>query len=121
MQNDNTQAFNLETLLEKIDRIVIENDYIRDAMKAFGAAEDVENLVEMASALASIVEVRERTNRDIIALYSKMYEDMRKPSTDSRMQYLPQVAECYGNAKDEAIPFLQETVERMLGVRDDED
>ena len=113
MSNDNTPALTLETLLEKIDRIVVENDYIRDAMKAFGAAEEIDNLVEMASTLASIVEVRERTNRDIIALYSKMYEDLRP----DKMQQLKQINEIFKCTDPPPHQFVKDIASKLLGIQ----
>ena len=70
---DNKQPFSLESLLEKIDLIVRENDYLRDGLKAIGGAEEGQS--ETASALVSIVQARETTNQQIIALYAKMYQD----------------------------------------------
>jgi len=75
MSNDNTPALTMETLLEKIDRIVVENDYLRDGLKAIGGME--EGAEEIAPHLASIVQARETTNQQIVALYTKMYEDLR--------------------------------------------
>ena len=75
MSEDNTPALTMENLLEKIDRIVVENDYLRDGLKAIGCME--EGQCETASALVSIVQARETTNQQIIALYTKMYEDLR--------------------------------------------
>jgi len=70
---DNKPELTAADILEKIDRIASDIDYIRDAIRAIGAAEEIE---ETASALVSIVQLREKTNQQIIALYAQMYRDL---------------------------------------------
>ena len=115
MQNDNTQALSMETLLEKIDQIASDTDYLRDAVKAIGDATE-NDVEEKASALVSVVNLRETTNQQLIALYSRMLEGMQKPPADDKMNQLRQLTEMFQGAAVPSLPFLRELAEKMLGL-----
>ncbi|MCL2300588.1 MAG: hypothetical protein FWC27_10645 [Firmicutes bacterium] len=122
MSDNNTQPFTAESLLEKLDLIVRENDYLRDGLKAIGSLEEGQS--ETASALVSIVQARETTNQRIIALYARMYEDLRSPlaNEDTRkMEQLRQAAELFKGASATSMGSIRRLAEKMLGLSADED
>ena len=115
MENDNTQNLTMEALLQKIDQIASDTDYLRDAVKAIGDATE-DDVEEKASALVSVVNLRETTNQQLIALYSRMLEGMQKPPADDKMNQLRQLTEMFQGAAVPSLPFLQELAEKMLGL-----
>ena len=116
MNADQPQPFSMESLLKKLDLIVRENDYLRDGLKAIGGMEEEQS--ETAAALVSIVQARETTNQQIIALYAQMYRDLQS----NPMDQLRQIAEILNGAAMTSKPFIQNIAEKMLGLpTDDED
>jgi len=122
MSEDNTPALTMESLLEKIDLIVRENDYLRDGLKAIGGMEEGQS--ETASALVSIVQARETTNQQIIALYKQMYEGLKNPLTNEdarKMEQLRQAAELFKGASATSMGSIRRLAEKMLGLPYNED
>ncbi len=68
----------LEYVLQCIDTLVKNTDYIKDACKSIVTiANDGDTGVEQAEAIKSIVTSRETTNQQLIKLLEKMYDDLK--------------------------------------------
>jgi hypothetical protein len=79
----------INDVLARIDRIINDTEYLKAAVKSLGEmtipplpggvspAEDVGNRAK-AEALAGLVKSREETNRQILGLLEKMYDDLRR-------------------------------------------
>ncbi len=78
------EKLTINYVLNQIERIVKENEYIHNALEQLAAMpkSDPGDIAgqEKAKAIGDIVRCRETTNQRLIALYEKMYEDL-KPST----------------------------------------
>lgn len=83
------QKLTINYVLEQIEKIQNQTDHIGMALAALGnmvpktnsSTPDVAG-AEQAEAIAEVVESREATNQKLIALYEKMYDDL-KPKQDS--------------------------------------
>ena len=85
---------------------------IPDAIRAIGGAED--EVEETATALASIVEIRERTNRDIIALYTRMYEGLQNPPLSEDMRLLKQLGEISKGCSPPQMGMMEKYVDAIF-------
>ena len=87
MSDNNTPALTMEYLLGKIDQLANDTAYVHETIAALNAlkpdpafADNPEGdnaSTAKAQALGNVMKTRETTNQQLIALYSKMYEDMR--------------------------------------------
>ena len=82
-------------ILERIDMLITENAHLRESVHALkqiesagvgdaGSPGDIGTQAK-ATAIASVVEQREQTNRKMIALLDRMYDDL-SPTTAMRKQ-----------------------------------
>lgn len=81
-----SQKFTIKYLLEQIEEIAKNQEHIKDALQKLTFMEskgpgDV-GTEGQAEAIAKVVEARELTNQKLIALYEKMYDDL-KPHKES--------------------------------------
>ncbi len=64
----------LKYILEQIEKIQASSDYISWAIDSINAESDG----GVGMGIGNIVEEREKTNRQLISFYEKMYDDLRK-------------------------------------------
>jgi len=82
----------MDYVLQKIDEIASQTDYLRDALARLGAMKfgqgpgDIAGQAQ-AQAVGDIVRCRETTNQQLLKLYEKMYEDL-KPKPSERLTAL---------------------------------
>ena len=86
---EETQKLTINYVLEQIEKIQNQTDQIGMALAALGNMVPKTNSTtpdvagaEQAEAIAEVVESREATNQKLIALYEKMYDDL-KPKEES--------------------------------------
>lgn len=98
--SENTKKLSIHYLLEQIEKIAAQTDYLNDAIQSlskmeYSAPEACSPPDERAKALGDIVRCRETTNQQLIAFYQKLYEDQRpQPSlTDRKFALLEQMAQ----------------------------
>ncbi len=71
---ETTNFLTLQYILEQIEKIQSQTDYLFNAIDALkNAGSD-----GMGMGVGNIVEEREKTNRQLISFYQKMYDDLRK-------------------------------------------
>ncbi len=99
------QKLTINYVLEQIEKIQNQTDHIGMALAALGNMVPKTNSTtpdvagaEQAEAIAEVVESREATNQKLIALYEKMYDDL-KPKEES--------------AKSKALEILSKIVTEM--------
>jgi len=71
----------LPVLLEKIEQIRADSSYIQDALRELSTVKsegpgDI-GAAGKAQAIADVIKSREETNRKILSLYEKMYDDIQ--------------------------------------------
>ncbi len=82
------QKLTINYVLEQIEKIQNQTDHIGMALAALGNMVPKTNSTtpdvagaEQAEAIAEVVESREATNQKLIALYEKMYDDLKSKQT----------------------------------------
>ena len=125
MSNDNTPALTMEYLLGKIDQIASDTAHLHEALAALQGMHSAPEFADnpkgdnagaaKAVAITNVVECRETTNQQLIALYKQMYEDIRTP-TKPKVAQLREIAEVYNLTNPEALDYVQEAVEKILGT-----
>ncbi len=81
MKNNNTEL-NMEYVLSRIDQILEEKQYIKEAidsinnMKLNTSPEGGRGDMARAEAIAKSIQARETTNQDILKMLNKMYDDL---------------------------------------------
>ncbi len=85
--SDNTSRYTVDSILESVGLIASNTEYIREALKKLVEIEDSEPLgpcvtigsaAAKAQAIEDIIVEREETNRQLLAFYSKVYDDLRE-------------------------------------------
>ena len=127
---DNTMPeLTMPYILQKLEQIASNTAYLHEAIAALqviasgnsgdcGSPGDIASQAK-AEALGQAVKSREETNRQLITLYTKMYEDIQSPQSlsDSVMKWqeLRHIAQAaFDNCDGEVIaPFLQKIVESL--------
>ena len=86
------QKLSMNYILEQIEKIMADTEYLHktiDAIVTIGPAAGPGDICgsEKAQALATVVECRETTNQKMLALYEKMYDDLKpqKPTEPAGM------------------------------------
>ena len=134
MSNDNTaQSLSMEYILGKIEQIASDTTYLSEAIAAlqdlkpdhrFADNPEGDNAsTAKAQALGSVVKCRETTNQQILALYTRMYQDLNDPSENEDMRKLAQlrqITEIFKDASVPSLPFVQELAEKILGLPTDD-
>ena len=117
-----TEKLTMNYVLEQIEKIQNQTDHIGMALAA------LENMVpktnsttpdvagaEQAEAIAEVVESREATNQKLIALYGKMYDDLKQiPSKSEKI-----IAMLLGQLENSKVPdttkdYIMETLQIAL-------
>ena len=80
-QANETSALTMDYLLTRIDKTLNDTEYIQSTLSALENISvtgpgDVAN-AQKADAICAIVKCRETTNQKLLALYEKMYEDIK--------------------------------------------
>jgi len=124
---DNMPELTMPYILQKLDQIANDTAYLHEVISAlqemksdpaFADNPRGDNAgAEKAEALSQAVKAREETNRQFIELYKQMYQDLRGPSKDKITQ-LQEIAKIYSNTNPEALDYIQETIEKHLGLSD---
>jgi len=129
MSNDNTPALTMEYLLGKIDQIANDTAYLE---KAIAALQDLKSEpafadnpmgdnagAEKAEALSDVVKCRETTNQQLIALYTKMYDDIKGPAPDDRIDQVRRILGTFAEADQEKLGIMMNVGLKMLGLPTD--
>lgn len=86
MENEKTQApqITAEHILERIDYITKDSAYLKEAFMTIEkipySQEAAPQAGSRCEAIASIVRDREETNRKVVELLEKMYDDLKEKS-----------------------------------------
>ena len=79
MNQDNTPELTMDHLLLRIDNIVCVTDYLHKAIDGLrhmrGHHEKV--ITAKTQAITDVVKAREETNQKLVALYGRMYDNLR--------------------------------------------
>ena len=119
-QNAAAPDYSIEYILTMLERIRHDSEYIIRAVAELGSLQTPDapclQLDTRGEAIGRVVEAREQTNRDMIALLREMYEDLRResavPSMPDPQQLLSLVQENVdGEVQLRAIKLL----EKMYG------
>lgn len=109
-------------LLERIDRIAAQTDYLMQALEQLQAMPPSDGLGDIAGqakaqAVADIVRCRETTNQRILQMYETMYADL-KPSdpVNSRLAALELIKGMLVHTKDD--PDFWDTLRHTLSLFD---
>lgn len=78
-----TKGVTAEYLLYLIEKMADDTDYLKNAVNQMGCLQEDMAADEVAHGIAQIVSSREETNRQILKLYEKMYDDAVGKRTDS--------------------------------------
>ena len=129
MNDDHTQTLSMEYILAKIDQVANDTAYLREAIAAlqelksdpaFADNPEGDNAgAAKAQALGSAVKCRETTNQQLLALYTRMYQDLKNPSTDEdarKMEQLRQLAETFRHLNRPAMGPVRRLAEKILGL-----
>jgi len=86
------EKYNIYYCLDQIEKIMNQTDYLHQAIA------QVENTGEAgAMALGNMVEEREKTNRQLIAFYQQMYDDLKPRARTERESLILMLADQLGN------------------------
>lgn len=80
---EETKGVTAEYLLYLIEKIADDTGHLKDALNEMGYLQENPDADEIANGIAKIVLSREETNRQILKLYEKMYDDMVGKRRDS--------------------------------------
>lgn len=110
----------MDYLIAKLEDIALTQDYLINTVAELGKVKSVGpgdcGAMEQAKALGEIVKAREETNRRLIALYEKMYDDLKpeKAPNTERIALLGTVIE---NLSDGMTPCeAKEALTEILSV-----
>jgi len=126
MSDDNTQTLSMEYLLGKIDQIASDTSYLHEAIAALQGMQSDPAFADnpkgdnanqaKALALSQALECRETTNQQLIALYTKMYEDIKAPSPDDKTDQLRRILEVLADVDEERLEHMDSIAEKVLGA-----
>ncbi|MCL1952138.1 MAG: hypothetical protein FWF60_04850 [Oscillospiraceae bacterium] len=126
MSNDNTPQLTMEYLLGKIDQIASDTAYLHEAIAAlkdmksepaFADNHQGDNAgMAKAQALGEVVTCRETTNQQLIALYRQMYEDIKGPAPDDRIDQVRRILGTFAEADQEKLGIMMNVAMKMLGL-----
>lgn len=77
------EKLSMNYVLEQIEKIAAQTEYLGQTIGAIGQLESADDsndvaLRAKAEALGDVVRCRETTNQQLIRLYEKMYDDLKK-------------------------------------------
>lgn len=88
VKNNNTEL-NMEYVLSRIDQILEEKEYIKEAidsinnMKLNTSPEGGRGDMARAAAISAAIQARETTNQDILKMLNKMYDNLNPPKENN--------------------------------------
>ncbi|MEG0771444.1 MAG: hypothetical protein RR436_06065 [Clostridia bacterium] len=87
--------FTISYILNQLNLISSQTDYLNNAITEIGNIKDTENSSsgEKAKAIAEIIKCKETSNQQLIALYEKMYDDLKTKSENLQLKAL-NLTEC---------------------------
>ena len=126
MSKDNTPVLTMEYLLGKIDQLANDTAYLRETVAAlqdlkpdpaFADNPEGDNAsTAKAQALGSAIKCRETTNQQLIALYTKMYDDIKGPAPDDRIDQVRRILGTFAEADQEKLGIMMNVALKMLGL-----
>ena len=106
METKPTEKLTMDYVLEQIEKIATEKEYLHDAISELGKINSVGpgdiGAQDKAHALAVVVQSREETNQRLLSLYEKMYDDLKSQSMPSEKERL--VAMLLGQLENPKVP-----------------
>ena len=116
------QKLTINYVLEQIEKIQNQTDHIGMALAALGNMVPKTNSTtpdvagaEQAEAIAEVVESREATNQKLIALYEKMYDDLKPREESVKMKALDMLS---GIVKEMAFYESEQAAEMISNMLD---
>ncbi len=120
MNSRDSVQFDLSYVLQQLERITKDTDYIRDALARFDGVIDG----AMGVGIGNLVQAREQTNRRLIDLYEKMYDDLcgNKTATsasnktllqDSLDKIIDAIGAC-DESDEEKLSVLRDAMENVI-------
>lgn len=99
-------------IMQKIDQILADSQYLRDAIAQFENVED-----SAARGLASAVEARENTNRRMIGLLEKMLDSIKPQPLDpgtAKLEALQKFLESSRLEENHKFDILNQAIQRLF-------
>ncbi len=110
-------------ILLRIDKLIEETAYLRESVDALAKIESSGSgesyspgdigAQAKATAIASVIEQREQTNRKMIALLDRMYDDL-SPGTSKRHPRTPEEAKLIERLIDQSAEMSEDTLRAFL-------
>lgn len=98
-----TQELTVADILNRIDSVIANTQYLTDALESIKGCPDG----RMSIGVGNMVEQREKTNQQIIALLERMYDDMSKQNNS---QLVKTKAEIIQNVMNQAFEYEVDNV-----------
>lgn len=90
--NETQEKLSMNYVLEQIEKVTAQTEHLKDAIDGVNEIDGRKHwdgaAGERAHALAEIVIARETTNRQLIAFYEKLYDDLKPKSSPISMDFL---------------------------------
>lgn len=120
MNSRDSVQYDLSYVLQQLERITKDTDYIRDALARLDGVIDG----AMGVGIGNLVQAREQTNRRLIDLYEKMYDDLcgNKTATsasnktllqDSLDKIIDAIGAC-DESDEEKLSVLRDAMENVI-------
>ncbi len=105
-------------VLTRMDRIIDDTAYLREAIQAVEENRPSMNALADCSrgeAIQAIVQSREATNQQILRLLEKMYDDLKPAKPDGEMRKLQQLADILAHFPQEyAVDILRKASQQIF-------
>jgi hypothetical protein len=111
-------------ILSRIDMLIMETDYLREGVEALGKIEsggagdphspgDIGTQAK-ARAIAQVIEQREQTNREMIGLLRRMYDDLSPRVISPQPSRFPEQSKLLERLIDQSAEMSEETLRAFL-------
>ena len=117
--NQSSEKLTMDYLLGKLEEISLDQAFLTDAISELGKMKsggpgDV-GTQEQAKAIGEIIKAREATNQKLIALYEKMYDDLKPREESIKMKALDMLS---GIVKEMAFYESEQAAEMISNMLD---
>lgn len=112
--------FSMEFVLSRIDKIINDTDYIHETLNTLENLQIADGVGDIANqskadAIGNVVSSREETNRQIIRLLEKMYDDLKPKAPSQDVLKLQQLTDTlYRFPQDVATDIIRKSAQQMF-------